>query len=101
MRRATRRPFPVNGKCSAGSIERNRMATPLVPEVLVVDPLDGELEQLLAMCGMRTTRATAAELGALAQAGAQQPDVVVVDTRGVRAIPASMAVVKRQHPTIG
>jgi len=77
------------------------MTTPLIPEVLVVDALDGELEHLLSTCGIRTTRATAAELAALAQPGAQQPDVVLVDTRRVRAIPSSMAVVKRQHPAIG
>src|SRR5882672_1943200 len=98
---ARRTRFPVNGKSSAGSMERDRMTTPLIPEVLVVDALDGELEHLLSTCGIRTTRATAAELAALAQPGAQQPDVVLVDTRRVRAIPSSMAVVKRQHPAIG
>ena len=77
------------------------MATRLVPEVLVVDPLDRELEQLLSACGMRTTRGSAAELAALVHPAAQQPHVVVVDTRGARAIPPSMAAVKRQHPAIG
>jgi pilus assembly protein CpaE len=77
------------------------MTTSLVPEVLVVDPLDRGLEQLLSACGMRTTRGTAADLAGLAQPAAQQPDVIVVDTRGARAIPPSMAAVKRQHSGVG
>jgi pilus assembly protein CpaE len=77
------------------------MTTRLVPEVLVVDPLDRELEQLLSACGMRTTRTSAAELTTLAHPAAQQPQVIVVDTRGGRGIPAAMAAVKRQHPGIG
>jgi pilus assembly protein CpaE len=77
------------------------MTTRLVPEVLVVDPLDRQLEQLLGACGMRTTRASAAELAALVHPAAQKPHVVVVDTRGARAIPPSMAAVKRQHPEVG
>lgn len=77
------------------------MTTSLVTEVLVVDPLDRELEQLLSASGMRTTRASAAELAALVNPTAHQPHVVVVDTRGARAIPPSMADVKRQHPSVG
>src|SRR5688572_7768435 len=77
------------------------MTTRLVPEVLVVDPLDRELEQLLSQCGMRATRGSAADLAALTHPEAKQPHVVIVDTRGARAIPASMAAVKRQHPATG
>ncbi|HJZ77047.1 MAG TPA: AAA family ATPase [Vicinamibacterales bacterium] len=73
----------------------------LIPEVLVVDPLDRGLEQLLSGCGMRTTRGSAAELTALAHPSAQQPHVIVVDTRGARRIPPSMAAVRRQHPATG
>jgi pilus assembly protein CpaE len=77
------------------------MSTQLTPEILVVDPLDRQLEQFLASCGMRTARASATELGALAHPAAQTPGVIVVDTRGARAIPAGMAAVKRQHPGVG
>jgi pilus assembly protein CpaE len=77
------------------------MTTRLVPEVLVVDPLDRELEQLLGACGMRAARGSAADLAALAHPAAKQPHVVIVDTRGARAIPPSMAAVKRQHPATG
>ena len=51
----------------------NNMTTRLVPEVLVVDPLDRELEQLLSACGMRATRGSAAELAALVHPAAQLP----------------------------
>jgi pilus assembly protein CpaE len=71
----------------------------VISEVLVVDPLDRQLEQLLSACGMRAIRKSAAELTALAHPSAQPPHVVVVDTRGARAIPAAMAAVKRQHPS--
>jgi pilus assembly protein CpaE len=77
------------------------MATHLVTEVLVVDPLDRQLEQFLSASGMRTTRSSAGELAALAHPSAAPPHVIVVDTRGARAIPPSMAAVKRQHPAIG
>src|SRR3954452_24112219 len=77
------------------------MNKPPVSEVLVVDPLDRALEQLLGACGMHATRGSAGELGALAHPTAQPPQVIVVDTRGARAIPPSMAAVKRQHPATG
>lgn len=77
------------------------MTTPFSPEILVVDPLDRELEQLLSSCGMRPVRASAAALVALVQPAAQRPDVVVVDTRVTRTVPPSMAALKRQHPAIG
>jgi pilus assembly protein CpaE len=77
------------------------MAARLVPDVLVVDPRDRELEQLLHACGMRGTRSSAAELEALVHPGAQQPHVIIVDTRGARTIPASLGQIKRQHPNVG
>jgi pilus assembly protein CpaE len=77
------------------------MTPRLVPDVLIIDPRDRELEQLLHQCNMRATRGSAAELAALAYPSAKQPDVIIVDTRGARAIPSSMAAVKRQHPNIG
>src|SRR5690349_19668699 len=77
------------------------MTPRLVPEVLVVDPLDRELEQLLHACNMRATRSSAPELAALVHPSAHMPDVIVVDTRGSRGIPSSLAAVKRQHPNVG
>ena len=77
------------------------MSIRLVPEVLVVDPLDGELQEWLNACGMCTTRASSTELAALVQQTARQPHVVVVDTRGGGGIPPLTAAVKRQRPGIG
>ncbi len=77
------------------------MTARLVPDILVVDPLDRELEQLLHACNMRAIRSSAPELGPLAHPGAQLPDVIIVDTRGARGIPSALAAVKRQHPEIG
>jgi pilus assembly protein CpaE len=77
------------------------MTARLVPNVLVVDPLDRELEQLLHACNMRAIRSSTAELAGLVHGTAQMPDVIVVDTRGARTIPTALAAVKRQHPSIG
>ncbi len=72
-----------------------------VPDVLVVDPLDRELEQMLRTCGMKATRVHAMELAALVHPSAKLPDIIVVDTRGARALPPSLAAVKRQHASVG
>jgi pilus assembly protein CpaE len=77
------------------------MTARLVTDVLIVDPLDRELEQMLRTSGMRATRGSAAELAALVHPSAAQPHVIVVDTRGARAIPPSLAAIKRQHPGVG
>ncbi len=77
------------------------MTARLVPDILVVDPLDRELEQLLQACNMRAIRSSAPELAPLIHPGAQLPDVIIVDTRGARGIPSSLAAVKRQHPGVG
>jgi pilus assembly protein CpaE len=77
------------------------MTPRLVPEILVVDPLDRELEQFLHACNMRASRSSAPELAALVHPSAHVPDVIVVDTRGARGIPAALAAVKRQHPNVG
>src|SRR4029453_3699671 len=96
-----RRVRVVPAESSVGTVSNRHMAIHLVPEVLVVDPLDRELEQLLSACGMRTTRGSAAELAALATPSAPQLHVIVFDTRETRAIPPSMAAIKRQHPATG
>jgi pilus assembly protein CpaE len=77
------------------------MTARLVPDVFIVDPRDRELEQLVQTCRMKATRASTAELAALIHTTSQLPDVIVVDTRGSRGIPAALAAVKRQHPNIG
>jgi pilus assembly protein CpaE len=73
----------------------------VVPEVLVVDPLDRELERMLGEAGMRTARANGGELAALAHPAAHEPDVLVVDLRGGRGVPAALSAVKKHHPNVG
>src|SRR5689334_11272909 len=77
------------------------MTAGLVVDVLVVDPLDRELELLLRGAGMRATRASAPELQSLTHPTANPPDVILIDTRGARAMPSSLSAVKRQHPGVG
>jgi len=77
------------------------MATPVLPDVALVTPLDGSLESLLASCGLRTSRMSGDALTALSHPGARVPDVLIVDTRAARSIPPAMSAVKRQHPSIG
>ena len=77
------------------------MRPAIVPRVTIIDPLDREIEGLLASCGIPAARLVAAEMMALGHPAAQMPDVLVVDLRGGRPIPAALAAVKRQHPDVG
>ena len=80
-RRATSTSRLVPAESAIGAMSSKHMATHLIPEVLVVGPLDRELEQLLGAGGMRATRAESAELTALAHPSARPPEVVVLDIR--------------------
>lgn len=71
------------------------------PRVVVVDPLDRELEALLASAGFPSTRLGSAELMALVHPAAKAPEVLIVDLRGGRAMPVAVGAVKRQHPDLG
>lgn len=77
------------------------MKAPYAPRVAVVDPLDREVEGQLASCGVQVTRLVAAEMMALVHPASQAPDVLVVDLRGGRSMPAAVAAIKRQHPAMG
>jgi pilus assembly protein CpaE len=50
---------------------------------------------------MQGSPVAASELVALAQPGAKQPDVLVLDLRGQAQLPAALPVLKRQHPATG
>ena len=77
------------------------MTTRLVPEVLVVDPLDRELEQLLSACGMRTTRGTRPSSRRWRTRRRSCLTSSSWTPAARAAIPPSMAAVKRQHPDVG
>jgi pilus assembly protein CpaE len=69
--------------------------------VLIVDPLDRDIERILSAAGWQTAVVTTAELGRLAHPAAQCPPVVVLDMRGGRSTPPSLLAVKQAHPTLG
>ena len=62
---------------------------------------DPELEPMLVSCGARVTVITADELAQLAGPPAIQPDIVVIDFRGLSELPAAVGDLKRQHPSTG
>ena len=70
-------------------------------DVAVVDARDREIERLLGACGMRTRNLSLEDLVALANPSARQPDAVVVDIRGSRPLPASVATLRKCHPSTG
>ena len=73
----------------------------MLPTVILVDPLDRDLERTLAAQGMRVTSHSGAELANLVHPAARVPDVLVIDIRGGRPLPPLLASVKRQHPHVG
>jgi pilus assembly protein CpaE len=66
--------------------------------ILLVGSTDRQLEEALRACGMKSSSLPGSELAALAQPGAKQPDVVVLDLTDQTHIPASLPLLKRQHP---
>lgn len=73
----------------------------MVFEVAVVDARDRQIEELVNAGGMRTRGMSLDDLGSLVNPSARQPDVVIVDLRGGRALPAAIAALKRNHPGTG
>ena len=67
----------------------------------LVGSSDRHVEELLHACGVRTMSKTAEDLAVLANPSAPQPDVVVLDLREGRPVPAAIAGLKRQHPLTG
>lgn len=62
---------------------------------------DGQLQQLVREAGMPCALLSADALVNLAQGGAKQPALLVVDLREQSQIPPALALLKRQHPTTG
>lgn len=62
---------------------------------------DRQLAQLMRELGMTCNSLSPDALSSLAQAGARQPDVLVVDLRDQPQLPPAIALLKRQHPATG
>jgi pilus assembly protein CpaE len=69
--------------------------------VSVLSGSDRQFIELVRACGVHAIPVSAEGLAMLAQPAARQPDVLIVDKRDQSAIPAEIAVIKRQHPTTG
>ena len=69
--------------------------------ITIVGSQDRQLEELLRSQSTRIRSMPVAELLALAQPGAAQPDVVVLDVRESSALPPTIVTLKRQHPGTG
>jgi pilus assembly protein CpaE len=69
--------------------------------ITIVGSADRQIEELLRSQGTRIRSMPVAELLALAQPGAAQPDVVVLDVRESGALPPTIVTLKRQHPATG
>ena len=62
---------------------------------------DRQLEELMQNCGLRVSVGKVDELAALAQPGAAQPSLVILDMRDCPALPPTVAMLRRQHPATG
>jgi len=69
--------------------------------ITIVGSQDRQLEELLRSQSTRIRSMPVAELLALAQPAAAQPDVVVLDARETGALPPTLVTLKRQHPSTG
>ena len=69
--------------------------------ITLVGSADRQLEELLRSQTTRIRSVAVADLLALAQPSASQPDVVILDVRESNTLPPTLATLKRQHPTTG
>jgi pilus assembly protein CpaE len=69
--------------------------------ITLVGTVDRQLEELLRGQTTRIRSVAVADLLALAQPSASQPDVVILDVRESNTLPPTLATLKRQHPTTG
>ncbi len=69
--------------------------------ITLVGAADRQLEELLRGPNVRLKTLSVADLLALAQPSASQPDVVILDLRDTGALPPTLATLKRQHPATG
>ena len=69
--------------------------------VIKLASADPQLTQLLRETGVPCAAVPQEAISSLAQPGAPQPDVLVVDLRNQEQFPHALALLKRQHPTTG
>jgi pilus assembly protein CpaE len=62
---------------------------------------DAQLVQVLRQAGLPCVTVSHDALSSLAQPGAHQPELLVLDLRGQPQFPAALAQLKRQHPATG
>lgn len=69
--------------------------------ITLVGTVDRQIEELLRGPSIRLKSVPVADLLALCQAQAPQPDVVILDVRDSDALPPTLTTLKRQHPGTG
>ena len=69
--------------------------------ITIIGTADRQLEDLLRGPNVRLKSLAVADLLALAQPTASQPDVVILDLRDSGALPPTLTTLKRQHPSTG
>ena len=69
--------------------------------ITLVGSSDRQIEELLKGSNVRLRTVAVADLLALAQPSAAQPDVVVLDIRESNSLPPTLATLRRQHPSTG
>jgi pilus assembly protein CpaE len=74
---------------------------PTILTAILVGSRDRQLEELMESCGLRVTLTKTEDLASLAQPGALQPALVLMDLRERPALPQSIGALRRQHPTTG
>jgi pilus assembly protein CpaE len=61
---------------------------------------DARIEELLCATDHVASMTWITDLGSLLQAGAAQPDILLIDVRGQNQLPSALAPLKRKHPAL-
>ncbi|HET9832107.1 MAG TPA: AAA family ATPase, partial [Vicinamibacterales bacterium] len=69
--------------------------------VTVVGNNTNELTELFRQLGVRASSLPLSELPRLAQSGSRPPQVIVLDLRDISALPPAVALLKKEHPSMG
>ena len=70
-------------------------------DITIIGDLTQDLDKPLRAAGLRLTFASQNDLLRMVQPGAKAPKVIALDVRGAAGLPASLPVLKREHPTTG